>query len=260
MSNTLVTFANNGYFHKILNGEELSRGITLDDCWEAYQSDRKHLWTVTNMESRLKSAEYKLAVLNNTILDTVLKDALSTNGSIALDVGCGDGAMGAVFAKKYNLVAEYADIANNLMIQNVTFYQFDSFGPIPTSEKYNVIACFHILHHIPTLTELQFRLKDIYSLLKPNGLLLIREHDAARGSELYTRIKWQHIAYELHEIKHGLNKEELLTWITNYYLNTYSAKAVQTLICDASLVYIGQTKPTHNDGSYYAMFKKISKV
>jgi 2-polyprenyl-3-methyl-5-hydroxy-6-metoxy-1,4-benzoquinol methylase len=241
----------NKRLHRTLNGTELTRSITLDDCWKAYQSERKQAWTVNNLQERHKSSQYKLDLIPpqmGSILDTL-------QGGTLLDVGCGDGIIGYEFAHKYKLTPSYTDVVNTVVLKDVDFVVFDPDAPLPQQAQYNIISCFHILHHIPTLFGLQFRLKDIRSRLQGGGYLIIKEHDV-QDQTMNKKIAWQHICYEIKEINEGMTKDELNKWITNYKLLLYSQQTLRRIIEECGYVYVNSSKPTAFDGSYYALFKR----
>jgi 2-polyprenyl-3-methyl-5-hydroxy-6-metoxy-1,4-benzoquinol methylase len=178
-----------------------------------------------------------------------------TNKNV-LDVGCGDGIIGYEFASRYNLVPQYTDVTNTIAIPNATVHIFDPDQPLVGSDTFGIITCFHILHHIPTLFALQFRLKDIHSRIAVGGYLLIREHDA-NSDIMKKKIAWQHIVYEIREIRPNMSQDELIKWILDYKLSLYSKENMSKIIEDCGYTYVNSSKPTAFDGSYYGLFKKL---
>jgi ubiquinone/menaquinone biosynthesis C-methylase UbiE len=111
-----------------------------------------------------------------------LKDINSVlaNGQRVLDVGCGTGMVTNIFAKQFSKskfvgvdFSDSIDYAINFSqqnkIKNVSWVKQD-FLTYSTDNKFDVIICCGVLHHIPKyLTALE----KIKSMLSPNGKLVL---------------------------------------------------------------------------------------
>lgn len=97
-----------------------------------------------------------------------------------LDVGCGTGLVSNVFASKYTssnfTSVDFSDsidyakkFATDNSITNVNWIKKD-FLKFKTSNRYDVIICCGVLHHIPDYKQALDKLK---SLLKPGGKLIL---------------------------------------------------------------------------------------
>lgn len=116
-------------------------------------------------------------VRNNflNLIDTHLHDA-----NTILDIGCGTGLISNLFALKnpnkkfvaldFSNAVDYGfEFAKEQKINNVTYIKQD-FTAYTDTQKYDVIICQGVLHHIP---DYQSALEKIQSLINPGGKLII---------------------------------------------------------------------------------------
>ena len=95
--------------------------------------------------------------------------------SYILDIGCGDGA-NARLLKKKGCIIDGITLSENekeiakLAMRNVYIHDAESGLPITGEGIYDVVICSHVLEHIcyPGLL-----MKDIYRVLKANGILVV---------------------------------------------------------------------------------------
>ena len=93
-----------------------------------------------------------------------------------LDFGCGNGIITERIARNtYWKYAYGVDVVQQRSGFNGYFYdEYD--GTLPyEDDKFDLITCFTVLHHSQSVGN---DLKEMYGVLKPGGLLLIREFDA----------------------------------------------------------------------------------
>jgi len=111
----------------------------------------------------------QLKNIKNRYLLTI--DIAMSNVSSVLDVGCGTGLIANLFAFRYPDV-EFTAIdfarsiefgkkfASNNQIKNVNFVRQD-FLEFNTSQKYDVVICQGVLHHIPNRVDALAKLKQL---------------------------------------------------------------------------------------------------
>lgn len=140
------------------------------------------------------------------IFNTYLKeiDNVLTDNIKVLDIGCGTGLISNLFALKYYSKFTAIDFSNSIdfaelfavknNINNVTWIK-DDFLDFNTNEKYDVIICCGVLHHIP---EYKKALNKIKSLLNPNGVLVLAVYNKyGKVLKKYISIDYQsNILYE----------------------------------------------------------------
>ena len=110
-------------------------------------------------------------------------------GSRALDVGCGGGAVTFRLSKAVGVRGHVLGIdpsrdalnvarriALNQNISNVSFAECDLLEFACSREKFDVVMCRRVLMYLPRQ---DVAAKALKSLLKPNGILVIQEHDAS---------------------------------------------------------------------------------
>jgi 2-polyprenyl-3-methyl-5-hydroxy-6-metoxy-1,4-benzoquinol methylase len=116
-------------------------------------------WTVGDLDSRLSVSIWKLQSAGREIFDFLKSNVRGDY----LDIGCGDGAMGLLFARILNVNPTFADIGNYINPDISAKYKFIQFTPDTALDdnQYGIVSCFHILHHIADIDGLKFRLKKL---------------------------------------------------------------------------------------------------
>lgn len=151
------------------------------------KGDSKELLLKDNNEYRGTNRAEKIQELTNKYLNTV-PNSKDTSGINVLDIGCAEGAI-TVMVGKYMKIN--ADNMHGCDIEQLTAdnpYNSDfTFTHLTEETNYNlpylpnshdVVLALMSLHHIPNK---QMMLDEIYRILKPGGLLIIREHDCVNN-------------------------------------------------------------------------------
>ena len=115
-------------------------------------------------------------------IDTIKEILTNTNfnveGMKLLDIGAGKGEIIQAVKKYYDLPKTnvYAIDQKLPKIKDITTLTYAD-GKIPLTDKsIDVIMMFAVLHHIPPKPRLEI-LKEVQRILRPGGLVIIREHD-----------------------------------------------------------------------------------
>lgn len=100
-----------------------------------------------------------------------------------LDIGCGDGSITRTLKQKLGLSDEQVHGCDIVPIRNeeigFTFRLIDGSVLPYESQTFDVVYALMSLHHIRDLSGM---LREIRRVLKPNGVLIVREHDCvSRG-------------------------------------------------------------------------------
>ena len=131
---------------------------------------------------------------------SILKDNIKKKNLKLLDYGCGHCTLGIQFATLLGLKESYGcdiDNWNEYFLKEKSNNNF-KFKKIIENEKvsfeneyFDVIIISMVLHHVK---DYSFIFTELYRLLKPNGILIIREHDAVNESDK-NFIDLQHYIY-----------------------------------------------------------------
>ncbi len=103
-----------------------------------------------------------------------------------LDIGCFQGDITETVGKHFNLnkfQIRGIDIKKYVENENYTFTEYNGKDIPFNDESFDLITCFMILHHIPE-ENLIILLNEIYRVMIPGGILIIREHNAENNDYL----------------------------------------------------------------------------
>lgn len=133
---------------------------------------------------------------------------LDLNEKVIIDAGCGSGYSSQLIYEEFSptrLIAfdympeqiELAKARNEKNNLNINFFEGDIRNINEPSESIDGVFIFGVIHHI---VDWQNALKEVYRILKPNGVLLIEEpHYQFEFDELETEM--EHIGFKILEIK-----------------------------------------------------------
>lgn len=120
------------------------------------------------------------------IMDIVSKsrkaeDTILRNVETYLDYGCGDGEITKAVAKGFNVDSSKvycSDIKQYPSLVNMQFVKSVYGEPLQIgNDSIDMITTQMVLHHIDD-KYLDYVLRDLHRVLKPGGILVVREHDA----------------------------------------------------------------------------------
>jgi len=105
-----------------------------------------------------------------------------------LDVGCAEGSITSALGAALNLREENihgCDVRDVPPIgAKFSFKTIEADGSLPYQDRsFDFVTLLMVLHHV---SDAEFLLKEIKRVLKPNGILLLREHDC--DSELLAKV------------------------------------------------------------------------
>lgn len=152
----------------------------------------------TKIKSAQKRAEKMMFIIKNSIL---INNIIINN---YLDIGCFDGtktiAIGNAIKKTFNVkklnicgidVDNYAGIPI-IPISGFNFNKYEQNNVLPfTENSFELITILQVLHHIKKPAKI---LKEIKRVLKPNGILFIREHNRT-DKYIDKLIRLEHLLY-----------------------------------------------------------------
>lgn len=218
----------------------------------------------TTKEKAMSSS--KRAIKNANIWIAFLK----TLGEIPLvhkylDIGANDGLITVEFGNRLGLLKEniYGIDVHAFTLQQIkpidgfVFQYYDGCHVPFDNDSFDLITCSMVLHHVKCFDDL---LKEIKRILKPNGLLLIKEHNADT-----LLMEWlillEHILYDV--MDYGITYEDFFkTYYQNLFskndlikkLEKYDFKLIKT--SDMSDKFVKKYQYYNPTNAYYALFRK----
>lgn len=115
--------------------------------------------------------------------------------------------------------------------------------------KFDFITCLQVLHHLddPMLT-----LSELYRVLAPDGILLVREHEAD-SDKTRALIDVEHSLFEM------VQKEPEFDYLQNYRADYFSRGELQNIMKSSGfqLIHLTYPEPSGPTRYYYSAWKKI---
>jgi len=167
-----------------------------------------------------------------------------------LDVGCSDGQITSSIGKhlkleKENIIGvDVSDLKSQDFIEDFVFEKIIKEFPFPDSH-FDLITCFMSIHHF---NDFNFTMNEIYRTLKPDGILLIREHDV-KDPHMKVLLDLQHAFYSV-----VWNKET--ETFTDHFADYKTKEVLQDQILKFDFIPIKQTNTEGPFNYYYQIFKK----
>lgn len=171
--------------------------------------------------------EYLYSLLYNNFLKII--DKKNLKNIKYLDIGCGNGNKTLIISKIFNIPKENVyctDIPSwgpyeksRLVKFEKDHFQYidENSGKLKFKDNtFDFISVILTLHHIPNITQ---TLNEIKRILKPNGILMIIEHNALKKYD-HLLIEIQHMLYGyIYDKKNPDCKNYIDNPITNRYMN-----------------------------------------
>jgi ubiquinone/menaquinone biosynthesis C-methylase UbiE len=183
-----------------------------------------------------------------------------------LDFGGGDGQNAFAIANKLKckkgdvFVSDIQSWFGNENVQKykdlLTYRYLKTFYLPFEDNTFNFITMFQVLHHI---REYNYTVKELYRILKDDGILLIREHDCINDT-VATLIDIEH---SLFEISGKVNVD--YSYLQEYYAHYFSKKELYDLLHSVGFVQVQkskgvplETEPVGETRYYLTVFKKVN--
>ena len=199
----------------------------------------------------------------NELLKTGLFTKLNTRDVKYLDFGGGIGDVGASIAKNVGFLKENSfvtDIQNWLGKEHTEEYaKYITYRYLKTNdlpfenESIDFITCLQVLHHIP---DKKYTLSQLYRILKPGGIILVREHNCENIQD--------QMLIDLEHSLHGFVVDEQGQDYLQNYNDTYMNKLeLSTMMIDSGFKNISDSVTFGEDKGitkyYYSLWIKVGK-
>lgn len=171
-----------------------------------------------------------------------------------LDIGTGDGINPTIIAKKVHINLDNTfctDVENNEFDFNFkgecNFTKYDGKNLPYDENSFDFITCFMVLHHVVDLNEL---IKSIRHVLRNNGYLLIRDHNANKNI-----VPLLNVEHDFYSFLIDLNP------ITNYgteYRNFMSFDKLKNILTTNGFKLLRHDNKFFKDNisnNYYALYR-----
>jgi len=209
-------------FNKIINlvkNKKTSDKIIYTILYNHHQTS-KPLINKNNINCQYARAKYQASKIFETLSPIIKTEKKQI--STYLDLGSGNGLIAQEVGKKLNTFTPNCIDIKSTEFQNIGECEFQTYNgyELPYKDNtFDLITTNHVLHHVH---ELDLLLYDISRVLKPDGLLYIKEHN--KNSEIIDLIHVQHI---LPAIVSGYNYSQ---FAKSYYGNYMTINELKTVM------------------------------
>jgi SAM-dependent methyltransferase len=178
-------------FHRVINKYDNDKDILL--YWKEFSNENIKDWghIINNPEIITPRAKSRI---------NDFQMYLNVKPMKILDIGGGNAEILAGFGNYLNInkddlwLVDLKYYGDQKMLKRITFLESKINEKINLpDESFDLILLLQSLHH---MSDLEFKLKEIHRLLKPNGLIFVREHDL---DNIYTgyMIDIEHLLYDI---------------------------------------------------------------
>jgi ubiquinone/menaquinone biosynthesis C-methylase UbiE len=194
---------------------------------------------------------------NDTRFDNILRYCYK-NIDTYLDIGSGDGIDFKFIKERLSAKKGItADVKNYLLVDladNESFLEIGVNVPLDIKDaSVDVITMLHSLHHA---VDAMFRLRDIARILKPCGILIIKDHDIVNKEDA-ENVSFEHFVYSVGEAAATIEDAENYQSIVPMYY--YSHKDIRQFVL--SLGFSEKLYEPYNNSTkvYYSVFQKYDE-
>jgi 2-polyprenyl-3-methyl-5-hydroxy-6-metoxy-1,4-benzoquinol methylase len=117
-----------------------------------------------------------------SVLPDDFKARVSSGSNLhLLDMGCSEGFITAAFGERLCIPVERrigADVRDISSTDDFVFKLLEEGAPLEFADNsFDIVLIMMVLHHV---TDPKQMLEDLFRVIKPGGILLLREHDCSR--------------------------------------------------------------------------------
>ena len=187
-----------------------------------------------------------------------------TTDIMYLDYGCGNGKKTLRFAKHYNVnkkniygcdIKSWGPYEQMQITHPFNFKYITKDGRLDFPDNtFDLVTCFFVLHHVETLDN---TLKELKRVIKPDGILLLLEHNALTYSDILL-LDIQHLLYEIifnKNYKYFDNPQYAQYY--NYMEWDYFFKKYDFKYTVSNFLFEGVNNNIRYDSAYYVFYKNI---
>lgn len=182
-----------------------------------------------------------------------------------LDLGCSEGKITKAVIKRLKLECYQSfacDIFNQISEKEFIF-KVNTATTLPFKDnQFDFITLYQSAHHFTHPNEM---LNEIYRILKPNGYILIREHDVTNEDDPI----YYNIVHAFYACIYG-NEMTPIDFIEKFYTKYRTILEWDTLFKNHNFISIGESHRSYNEkshkfftdkmNSFYRFYKKPEKV
>lgn len=194
----------------------------------------------------------------NTI-DKYVDNWHNISPSFYLDVGCFHGDITKSIKSHFDLnkfQTHGIDIKKYANVEDDFIYKVYDGKHIPyNNESFDLVTCFMVLHHIPP-ENLQILLSELYRVMKPKGVLIIREHSAEPEDYILLDVLHEYYDYVLNP-SHIWEESKAHYNTADFWSDCITSAGFE---CCKNPTNIARNNPKNPFNNYITSFTKPKKI
>ena len=244
---------------KNIISESLNSNSNDIDIYEKLRENRKIKDTSKKENRNSKRANEVYKYINIAL--TKVKKYIGGDQYYHLDYGGNDGSVASEFAKITKLdksqvfsadVESWLGNKKNNLYQNITYTMLSENQKLPYSpDSFDSISLLQVLHHIEFI---DMHLRELHRILKPGGILVVKEHDCINTSTQLL-IDIEHMIHEV--VEPDVQNTKILSSYAAFYKSFTELNNILETIGFEFIYDDYDFNPKYNPTRYYfAIYRK----
>ena len=191
-------------------------------------------------------------IKSNDRFDDILKYIDTSNVNTYLDIGSGDAVDFNFMVSKLNPERSISvDVKDSRLEKSFEFHILEIDNPLLLpGNSVDIITIFHALHHS---SDALFRLRDVYRLLKIEGLFILKDHNVT-NLDVANNVSFEHFVYSIGEGTATLENAKNYNDIEPMYY--YSADYIKNYLINLGFEVVMFETFNNPTRTYKAIFRK----
>ena len=212
--------------YRITEKEKINFPFKIVKLFKSFGNNRRDMSVYYNLNkileryNKIKTESYEKRNESNTsTVENILKDIKVKKPTTFLDIGSGDAEISKSIISKFDIENNNAFILDPKSPESekytLTTYEDEGMTKINLpSESIELITTFNLLHHVDPKKHIDL-MSEIYRVLKPRGILIIKEHNSPSGDDNF--LMFLKILHSYYYVINSESVDNLYSFNKNYF-------------------------------------------